>query len=210
MDITCISDLHGHYPTLEGGDLLIVAGDLTERNEKKEYVLFADWYLSQKYKKKVLIAGNHDGKIENGDYYFNHEWFGYLCDSGTEFEGLKIWGSPWTVKFKGLNPHCAAFTGSEDFIAKKFDLIPHDTDILITHSPPFTILDKILDGRQVGSPSLLGQHVLGLRPKLWVWGHIHEAYGQDGPYNWNNTQYVNASHMDENYIPVNPPIRIIL
>lgn len=32
MIIDCIADLHSHYPKLDGGDLLIVAGDLTDRD----------------------------------------------------------------------------------------------------------------------------------------------------------------------------------
>ena len=42
MIINCISDLHGHYPKLEGGDLLIVAGDLTARDRETEVSLSSD------------------------------------------------------------------------------------------------------------------------------------------------------------------------
>lgn len=230
MIIDCIADLHGHYPKLEGGDLLIVAGDLTAKHSKAEFARFTNWYLSQPYKKRVLVAGNHDTKIENGEYYFNHDWLGYLCDSGTEFtyqiegfpeedEGflptgkrtLKIWGSPWTRTFDGMNPHCKAFTvDTEEELADKFSSIPSDVDILITHSPPFTILDKTVDGRQVGSCALMAKHLSGMKPRLWVWGHIHEAYGTGGTFEWNNTRYVNASHVNEKYQPVNDPVRVIL
>ena len=213
MIVDCIADLHGHYPQLEGGDLLIVAGDLTARDTLEEYSKFNHWIWEQQYRNKIFIAGNHDNKLREylnaGDFCANCE-LAYLEDSGTEFEGLKIWGSPWSSVFKGMNPHCKAFTGNDKDLAKKWELIPTDTDILITHSPPFTILDKTVEGRQVGAPSLMALHIGKLRPKLWVWGHIHEAYGQDGPYQWNSTKYVNASHMDENYIPCNPPIRVIL
>jgi Icc-related predicted phosphoesterase len=231
VDITCISDLHGFYPKLEGGDLLIVAGDLTARNTIQEYDRFFDWLSLQPYKKKVYIGGNHDDLLANRKYstpkYCDAS---YLCDSGTEFEytlpvrdlfnskqdslifrrKLKIWGSPWTHLFPGVNPHCTAFMIPEEELAAKWALIPDDVDILVTHGPPFTVLDKTKKGAQVGSPSLMAAHLKRLRPKLWVFGHIHEAYGEDGPYEWNDTLYVNASIMNECYEPVNKPIGVVL
>lgn len=215
MDITCVSDLHGHYPELEGGDLLIVAGDLTALDILAQLLGFFRWIRRQRYRKKVVVGGNHDNLLDKGVPLTVLEEIecvcSYLCDSGTEFEGMKIWGSPWTRTFEGMNPHCKAFTlDTEDALAKKFELIPADVDILVTHSPPFTILDMTEDGRQVGSTALMAQHAGRLRPKLWVFGHIHDSHGTAGPYEWNNTKYVNASHMDARYAPVNTPIRVIL
>ena len=209
--IDCIADLHGFYPKLEGGDLLIVAGDLTARDLPAERLILLDWLANQDYKKKVWIAGNHDNSLVGMKFRKTRDDAAeYLCDSGTEFEGLKIWGSPWTTWFSEVNPHCTAFMLPEADLTEKWEMIPTDTDILITHSPPWTILDKNVEGMQVGSTGLMAHHINRLRPKLWVWGHIHEAYGQDGPYQWNNTKYVNASHVNEKYKPVNKPIRIIL
>lgn len=230
MIIDCISDLHGEYPVLEGGDLLIVAGDLTASDLPIQRLEFLRWLADQNYRKKVFIAGNHDNSLVGLTFRTTREdSVEYLCDSGTEFvyypplskdcpEGtvlerkkFKIWGSPWTRTFEGMNPHCKAFTcENNEELSQKWELIPRDTDILVTHSPPFTILDKTRRGEQVGCPLLMAHHLHSLRPKLWVWGHIHEAYGQDGPYAWAATKYVNASHVDENYDPVNKPIRIIL
>lgn len=217
MIIDCVSDLHGYYPKLKGGDLLIVAGDMTARDDERGWLDFEHWIYNQKYKQKIIIGGNHDNFLQSMDehrmwkYWEKIPGVTYLCDSGTEFEGLKIWGSPWTSRFEGINPHCCAFTGEKDEeIAPKFDLIPSDVDILVTHSPPFTIRDLTTDGRQVGSISLMVHHIQRLRPKLWVFGHIHEAYGQEGPYHWNDTKYVNASHVNEHYKPINAPIRIEL
>jgi Icc-related predicted phosphoesterase len=218
MIIDCTSDLHGHYPTLEGGDLLIVAGDLTARDTGAEYIQFGLWLNKQLYRKKIVIAGNHDNMLQKTPLILDDSdplnrcmpW-SYLCDSGAEFEGLKVWGSPWTTEFEGMNPRCMAFTGEIDALNfEKFDLIPSDVDILVTHSPPFSILDKTADDLQVGSSSLMALHIQRLRPKLWVFGHIHESYGREGPYQWNNTLYVNASHVNERYEPVNKPIRVIL
>lgn len=213
MIVDCVSDLHGYYPKIEGGDLLIVAGDLTARDEPIEHAYFCDWLNECDHKKKVVIGGNHDNFLQKIPEFF--EVIGlcdYLCDSGTEFEGLKIWGSPWTLKFPGQNPHAMAFAlDSEAELYKKFQHIPKDTDILITHSPPFTVLDKTLSGHQVGSTSLSALYLCngGFRPKLWVFGHIHESYGKDFGF-FHPTMCVNASYVNRAYKPVNHPIRIEL
>ena len=214
MIIDCISDLHGYLPSnLPGGDLLIVAGDLTARDTQAEYFVFRDWIRAQDYKKKIFIAGNHDRCIEKGLFYFSNEWMGaeYLRDSGTEFDELKIYGSPWTKTFEGMNPHCKAFTvDTEEELKEKFDLIPDDIDILVTHSPPHGILDKCFNGN-VGSKSL--RRIMGrVKPKLWVVGHIHEGYGElkDTTLSDIDYHFVNASHVNEHYEPVNKPIRVIL
>lgn len=182
---------------------------------------FCHWTMRQKYSKVIFIAGNHDNclvgnpSMHQGPYEdIGRPEIAYLFDNGIEFEGLKIWGSPWTMKFPGMNPHCMAFTvDTEEELADKFEKIPHDTDILITHSPPYGILDKIVDGRNVGSKYLHAWFKYVERPKLHVFGHIHEAYGQGEFFSgYNNTMVksVNASHVNEHYQPVNKPIRVIL
>lgn len=215
MDITCISDLHGHYPDLEVGDLLIVAGDLTSRDTEGGYLQFFEWLSELDYKKKIVIAGNHDCKIQEGIVTIMSKGpISYLCDSGTEFDGLKVWGSPWTKTFPGMNPACKAFTcETEEELAKKWELIPLDTDILITHSPAFSYLDKSVDGRYCGSASLRdwtrkSVTKRGAAIALHVHGHIHEAYGECG--DEMITRRVNASHVNERYQPVNKPIRVVL
>ena len=215
MIIDCVADLHGNYPGLAGGDLLIVAGDWTAHDAFNEVEDFEkDWLRWQPYKKIILIAGNHDNMAQQC------QWIGkgrveYLCDSGTEFEGLKIWGSPWTLHFPEINPNCRAFTGTEDELNEKFSLIPNDTDILITHGPPYSILDiSHENGEYCGSRSLLDK-IGKVKPKLHVFGHIHECYGQYRPnLEWLDLPgypvFVNCSHVNERYEPVNGPIRVIL
>ncbi len=221
MIIDCIADLHGYYPKLEGGDLLIVAGDLTARHSISELDDFNEWMREQEYRKKILIAGNHDTFFESGVYNCDNPIDGtvfvdpsieYLCDSGTEFEGLKIWGSPWSLSFPGINPKCCAFTGDEKKLFDSYDKIPKGIDILITHCPPFGILDKCKK-RHVGSRSLYGWLKYVERPRLHVFGHIHEGYGQEeffSTYNDEMMLSVNCSVVNENYEHLNEPIRVVL
>lgn len=221
MIIDCISDLHGFYQKLEGGDLLIIAGDLTASGKSHQYIEFYKWLQKQEYKKKIVVPGNHDNYFQKCNEFspspFSEELATYLCDSGAEFEGLKIWDSPWTSQFAGINPHCCAFTipygyDAEEHLAEKWTLIPNDTDILITHSPSFGNHDWIKNrdgsiGPSVGSLSLWLK-CLEIRPKLHVFGHIHEAYGHS-QHN-NGIRLVNASVVNEIYKPVNKPVRITL
>jgi Icc-related predicted phosphoesterase len=82
--------------------------------------------------------------------------------------------------------------------------IPNDIDILVSHGPPFGILDQTHPGGEhLGCKELMGRLVGGLSPKLCVFGHIHGGYGQAGG-------FVNASICDEKYRPVNKPIVIEL
>lgn len=223
MIIDCISDLHGHYPKLDGGDLLIVAGDLTARDTPLQMKKMYNWMWAQKYKKVIFIAGNHDNNIDH--ISSGCESVAYLCDSGTEFEGLKIWGSPWTRNFVGMNPHCKAFgLDTDEDLTEKWALIPDDIDILITHSPPYNILDWNSKDVPCGSRSLLIRARDLHKLKLFVFGHIHEAYGK---INLSEVQQreklsftddcplclpivINASIMDQAYDPVNKPIRVNL
>lgn len=212
MRIDIISDLHGYEPKLEGGDLLIVAGDLTACDRGLQHLKFIQWFCEQKYEKKVLILGNHDGYVKNNVPVEDRRGFSYLLDSGTEYKGLKIWGSPWTPTF--YNWHFMKDRG--DAIKEKWDLIPEDTDILITHGPPFGILDEV----KISSKAFKEKHagcedlrraVERIQPRLHAFGHIHEGYGQTVlKCATKDIICVNASIMNENYDPVNKPIRIIL
>jgi Icc-related predicted phosphoesterase len=216
MIIDCISDLHGFYPKLEGGDLLIVAGDLTATSEHNEYDNLSDWLRKQNYKKKIFIAGNHDNFLTK--CFSTHqvkslgveasEEYDYLKDSRTEFEELKIWGSPWTLEFEGENPNFLAFTcKTEEELAEKWALIPEDTDILVTHSPPYGMMDETIWKENVGSISLT-QRIEDLKNlKLHVFGHIHESHGIKKIKDFTS---VNASYVNHQYKPVNKPVRIEL
>lgn len=213
MIIDCISDLHGYKPKLEGGDLLIVAGDLTARDTKNQHEEFKEWLVNLPYEKKVVIAGNHDGFLTSFSEVFLGPTCIYLRDCAFEFKGIKIYGSPWTPEF--LNWHFMKKRGKE--IEEVWDKIPMDTEILITHGPPYGVLDKVNLSSRGDKFKLAGCEELRIalervKPKLHVFGHIHSEGGKQllfkhqGP----NTICVNAAIMDEDYNPVHQPVRIIL
>lgn len=231
MIIDCVADLHGHYPELEGGDLLIVAGDLTEADTHAEYLKFYAWLHRQQYKHYIFIAGNHDNLIEKDEVLLRSlADTTYLCDSGTNFNCLdigadgvkivsrrfKIWGSPWTPLSDDVDPRYTAFMLPEAELAAKFALIPDDTDILVTHGPPKGMLDLSTDAERCGSQSLTNKiHRLQLRAHIF--GHIHEGYGKENYFipahnyiGMCDCQFVNCSHVNERYEPVNKPIRVIV
>lgn len=216
MIIDCISDLHGCRPEMPGGDMLIVAGDLTAHDKPDELWNFSQWVMKQDYKHKIVIAGNHDNVFYNqyktGEKPFVP--FIYLCDSSFEIDGLKIYGSSWTHWFKNVNPNCTAFMIPEENLKWRWENIPSNTDILITHSPPYGILDDIDStphDKRMGCPHLL-KRVLEIKPKLHVFGHIHEGYGRlDVKWNdYRKTVFVNAAHMNVHYMPENEQIRVTL
>lgn len=222
MIIDCIADLHGFFPRLNGGDLLIVAGDVTARHTMDEWCAFLNWAKHLDYDKVVFVGGNHDTFLDHQTFKLSDPFegkFEYLCDSGTEFQGLKIWGSPWTLTFKGISPKCTAFTGVENDLQTKWDLIPRDTDILITHGPSFGVLDGVKNRTynpknplsritlNTGSPSLW-LAVNEIKPKLHVFGHIHEHGGKR--VDVGSIAMINCSYVDEKYRPIHKSVRVIL
>ncbi len=202
MHIDCISDLHGYCPQLAGGDLLLIAGDLTAHDRKEEYAAFLTWLRKLDYRCKVVVAGNHDGLVEAGalSLHYPDEHIYYLSDSGMVFEGLSIWGSPYTPTF--MNWHFMCERGAQ--IKKHWDLIPQNTDILITHGPPYGILDTNSDGRSVGCEELR----VATKPRLHIFGHIHECGSKKQVVG--ATTYMNCSFVDVHYRPVNQPMHIEL
>lgn len=205
MVITCISDTHGQHAalTLPGGDLLIHAGDMSRRGREAEVTDFLKWFAEQPYTWKVFIAGNHDFFFERSAPDVIHalipENIIYLNDTGTEINGIRIWGSPvtpWFYDWAFNRPR-----GGD--IRRHWDLIP-PSDIVITHGPVHDILDRTVHGQHVGCEDLKTR-IRQLRPALHICGHIHEDYGMERV---EDTLYINASVLDESYRMAHPPITI--
>lgn len=211
--------------------MLILAGDYTAANKMTQWGDFFAWVKRQNYRKKIVVAGNHDGFLMTAFTVYKEELdslnevrefldeedlegcddFEYLCDSGVEFEGLKIWGTPWTSLFDKVNPSCMCFMSTESELDQKFALIPEGLDILVTHGPMHHLLDSNIDGFACGSSSLRS-HIDRVKPRFHIFGHIHEQggnqlmYKHQGP----NTWCVNCSYVNEKYQPVNSYVRIMI
>ena len=97
----------------------------------------------------------------------------YLEDNSIELEGFKFYGSPWSPQFFNWS-----FMKSEHELEKIFRKIDYDTNFLITHSPPYSILDKTKNKKHVGSKSLLETIKDLPNLKYSTFGHIHESSGQ--------------------------------
>jgi len=201
------SDTHGKHREIKvpKGDFLIFCGDMCPRGQLEDVESFAYWLKSLPHKNKIVIAGNHDRPFENeqkqqAEHLLKLAGAIYLNDSGVEIENIKFWGSPIQPEFN--NWYFGRKRGLE--IKKHWDKIPLNTNILITHGPPFGILDKNLQDESVGCKELF-KRVNKVKPKLHAFGHIHEAYGK---LKKNNITFINASSLNARYQYTNPPIVI--
>lgn len=213
MKLVVISDTHRLQDSLSlpEGDVLIHCGDLTGRGGYDEFKRVGEWFFEQsiKFKHRIFIGGNHDFGLEyNSELILSHHFdpdIIYLQDSGTTINGVNFWGTPWTPTF-----HNWAFMGSEIELADKFKLIPTNTHVLITHGPAHRVLDKVQEGRRVGSTALKDRISKLDALKHHVFGHIHESYGYQFVNRAPNPYYEahNCSILNRQYQITNKPIII--
>lgn len=222
MKIAVISDTHRKHFELtksllnENIDLIIHAGDASNVKSPfinvNEMLEFLTWYESLPIKYKIFVPGNHDSSIEHNLVDFTKfPSVTVLIDESIQIEDLNIFGSPYTPSFgQGW-----AYNKSHSKLSNIWrQIIPDNTDILITHGPPKGVLDLTTDRHskgyiQVGCKSLLNR-VLEVQPQFHIFGHIH-----DEPNILNNgikkindlkTTFINASNCDLKYKCVNKPI----
>lgn len=206
MKLVCIADTHNKHEELQipDGDVLIHAGDCTDAGTLAETKYFLDWFTKLPHKHKILVPGNHDfyfQKITPDEIEeLSKKGVTLLIDSGIKLKGISFWGSPatpgsgrWAFNKK---------RGRE--MQEHWKRIPDNTDVLITHTPPYGILDSLEDGTHVGCSHLLTK-IKDLRPRIHLFGHIHEEYGSR---QLQSTYYINASNLDVEYRCIFPPLSL--
>jgi len=182
------------------GDVLIHCGDFLKSRETEEHLDDIDrWFGQQDFKRIFCIGGNHDFALEARSKQTKRCFHNavYLEDSAISYQGAKFYGSPWTPEL-----FMFAFYQDRDGLGKKWALIPEDTDVLITHTPPVGILDKSSRGRTLGCP-ILKERVLSIAPALHCYGHIHASGGEQ---TLGNTRFINASSFVKPDVPLRAPI----
>ena len=205
MRIVAISDTHTFEDRINvpDGDVLIHAGDFTITGSFEEVKQFALWLEKQPHKHKIVVAGNHDWLFEKDLNLARSLIHGigrayYLQDGEVQIEGIRFYGAPWQPRFGDW-----AFNVNRGrAIRQKWDLIK-PCDVLITHGPPWGVLDTVLPNSKHLGCEELGEAVGRVRPRVHVFGHIHGGYGE---YVAAGTRFINASICDEVYQATNAPI----
>jgi predicted phosphohydrolase len=204
--IVCISDTHGYFErtVVPEGDILIHSGDFGRQGTLSELPAFHAWMAGLPHKHKIFVAGNHDWCFEQEPKAAQAlmKKVTYLQDSAVEVLGLKIYGSPWQPRF--FDWAFNADRGAD--LARIWAKVPERTDIVVTHGPPFGILDRTSQGLTVGCEDLLAR-ITQVKPRLHCFGHIHEGYGQR---EFADTIYINSSICDLRYVPCNQAIVVDL
>lgn len=209
--LIAISDTHGSHFGIKipDGDILVHCGDLSARGGVNDTSDFLNWFNTHPHKHKIFIAGNHDWLFQNdpglsGYIRMQYPALTYLQDSGYEVEGLKFWGSPVQPRFFNW-----AFNRDRgEDIKRHWDMIPDDTDVLITHGPPYGICDEAYrvgynTTEHTGCKDLLDA-TLRIAPKLHLFGHIH--YSGQTSYIGPKTTYANVSMLNEAYLVWGKPM----
>jgi Icc-related predicted phosphoesterase len=198
MKVVCIADLQAQCWTVDPklipeGDMLIVAGDLGGFGTTDEIEEFNDWLGVLPHKYKIVVAGNHDECliIEDGHKLITNGT--YLEDELVEIEGLRIYGTPASTMNELLVYGRFCAFAQPSYLEQSAAKIPDNLDILIAHGPAYGILDKLKDGRSVGSKPMR-QAILDKKPKYFICGHIHESHGIEEVF---NTTHVNAAICSE-------------
>jgi Icc-related predicted phosphoesterase len=178
LRIVAVADTHTFerdFAEVPEGDVFVHAGDLCRAGTLDELRKVAQWITALPHRDKVIVPGNHDWafvRAKDAVRALLGPSVTVLEDSGVTIGGARFWGSPWQPAFHNWAynlPRGAA-------LAEKWALIPEGVDVLITHGPPEGIGDRSSTGGRKGCADLR-ERVRVARPKLHLFGHIHEDGG---------------------------------
>lgn len=173
--IFAFSDTHGNHrqqQVPEDVDIVICAGDAVEDDLKgEEYDDFIEWFASLPARWKIFVPGNHELSFELGQTdeiikRMDEKGIIVLEDAVEDCDGVVI----------------ASISGNAVIADKD---IPDDIDIVVTHYPPYGILDE-----EMGSVNILN-FIMKAKPKYHLFGHIHSTAGQE--HIFGNTICVNVA-----------------
>jgi len=185
------------------------------RGGKSELLNFLDWFKGQPATHKIMISGNHDFfcQMHSLEVIKETEARGivYLQDNGCELDGIKFYGSPWQPWFHNWAWNFSRNPDKYKSQAEKiWNLIPADTQVLITHGPPYGIQDRVDRPTRGENPNVGCKYLLDriqvVKPLVHISGHIHESYGEQLI---NGTVFWNASCQDVSYSGARNPPRVI-
>jgi len=223
---------HYQLESVPDGDVLIHCGDYSLFGEFDETKRFLDWFSEQKHMHKIVIPGNHEVAIcPRKNIFYNKELgneiitdtceerictfnrineliksyqnIHFLVDDSITIDNIKFYGTPWCGGEKSVMGHWGFYLNEEEIRKQVFDRIPYDTDVLISHSPPYGILDEYRK-THLGCRALM-KRVQQVKPVIHIFGHIHDAYGEiQSDY----TSFYNCSNMNKDNNLSNP-IKVI-
>lgn len=199
MKICIISDTHNQHKKLNitECDVLIHCGDATPFGEEHQLFKFFAWMSEQPAKHKVFVAGNHDFDVEHRTAFWKEHCSSLgiilLQNEAATIAGLKMYGTADQPMFCDW-----AFNRNGTQLEMSYAQIPEGLDILITHCPPYGLLDMVHFANgdpkmRVGSMHLYTE-VMRAAPKIHCFGHIHSDYGYK---EFNGTKFYNAALCDE-------------
>lgn len=229
--LDCVSDTHDAHASLVFPPwspppgyrrLLLHAGDFSYRGGHDETARFVAWLRGLPHERKVIIAGNHelsfDARSPRRDrsqaIVRGAEVFAgvadYLEESSVEIDGLRFFGSPYSVRFFDWAFQTDPGPDAEARWAK----LPADTHVALVHGPPRGAGDACRDHRKGGRLVHVGDEALLARlrvvkPLACVFGHIHEGFGTTLD-EASGTLLVNASALDERYVSRNNFVRLTI
>ncbi|KAJ6469432.1 Metallo-dependent phosphatase-like protein, partial [Mycena sanguinolenta] len=199
-----LSDTHAGIFPVPDGDVLLHSGDLTRSGTFRDLSRTMEWLYALPHPVKIIIAGNRDFGLDRAWYNENWKKTGrngkpappepiselltgpravaaniiYLGEEEYKFR-VRPEGREWSVYGSPLSPNfrsrVRAF-GYDELDAEGVVSAFPKTDILLTHGPPYNLLDITKTDARAGCPALAA-HLATLRPRLHVFGHIHEARG---------------------------------
>ena len=185
MRIIVVSDTHKRHRELgklPDGDVLIHCGDWSNwATTQKDTQDFNSWMGEQQHPVKICVSGNHEISLFGKKKEDNRKTISeaiYLEGDGFRLNGFTFWGGPWN-KDRDIFKRANAFSVPVADCSRHWSKIPCDVDVLITHSPPYGILDR---KEKSGKVTFMGctalfDNVVRACPTLHLFGHCHDASG---------------------------------